>query len=99
MKNNPVEDRNEESIEELNEESKGGRTQIMLRVSIEERTHFAECGERAGFSSVSKFIIAAMNRYGDVLAKAIFDEDRETEELRNRHRDEFRRKLQSSESS
>jgi|RhiMethySRZTD1v2_1073278.scaffolds.fasta_scaffold01039_56 hypothetical protein len=99
MKKHMAEELTEDFSDELNEESKGGRAQILLRVSVEEKARFTELGSTAGFLSVSKFIIEAMNRYGDIIAETVLDEDRKSAEVRKSHRDDLRRKLQSPESS
>lgn len=83
----------EESKEDLKEESKKERDQVLLRVDVEEKARLTSLGQGAGFPSAAQFVIAAMQRYGDILAKAIIAEDAEVKEVRRRHREALRGEL------
>lgn len=76
-------------------QSKAERAQLFLRMEQELRARLEELGARCG-RTANQFVVEAMDRYGDVLADVILDEDKEIEETRQRHRDELRAKIQSS---
>lgn len=80
---------------QVGEQAKAERAQLLLRMDGELRTRLDELGESCG-RTANQFVIEAMERYGDVLADVILDEDQEIEEARQRHRDELRAKIQSS---
>jgi predicted DNA-binding protein len=91
MKKQPKVERDLQPEEQL----KAERAKLFLRMEQELRTRLDELGAECG-RTASQFVVEAMRRYGDVLAGAILDEDREIEETRQRHRDQLRAKIQSS---
>ena len=80
---------------EAEKQAKGDRAVLYLRMEQELRTRLDELGQKCG-RSANQFVVEAMERYGDVLAAVILDEDREIEETRQRHREDLRARIQSS---
>ena len=76
-------------------QAKGERAQLFLRMEQELRTRLDELGQMCG-RSANQFVVEAMERYGDVLAAAMVEEDMEIEETKQRHREELRARIQSS---
>lgn len=76
-------------------QAKGDRAQLLLRMEQELRRRLDELGATCG-RTANQFVVEAMERYGDVLADAILEEDLEIEQARQRHRNQLRERIQSS---
>lgn len=80
----------------MKKRTKEKKSQLLLRIEVEEHTRLTELGASAGFPSANKFVIESMLRYGDVLADVIIAENAERDEVSKRHRERLRAKIQSS---
>jgi predicted DNA-binding protein len=76
-------------------QAKAERAQLFLRMEQELRTRLDELGAQCG-RTANQFVVEAMDRYGDVLADAMLEEDQEIQETRQRHRDQLRANIQST---
>lgn len=84
-----------ERVLQVGEHSKADRAQLLLRMEQELRERLDELGAKCG-RTANQFVVEAMDRFGDVLADVLLDEDQEVEETRQRHRNQLREKIQSS---
>lgn len=84
-----------EAKTETEKESKTESVQFLLRIKPEDYTRWTELGTLCGLSG-NQFVIEAMRRYGDILAQEIIAENKEAEETRSRHREQVRKRIQSS---
>lgn len=79
----------------MRKQPKPKKPQLNLRIDEEFHERLEELGRRCGLTK-NQFVIESMERYGDVLADVILEEDNEIEETRQRHRDELKARIQSS---